>query len=289
VPSLVNPDLGEEGEFLLSDVKRSHFPMPQDRPIVELRVFQVLPKSRTHVANQPRIGYANAESARMLLGTVPVESDGSAYFRAPAGKPLYFQAVDRSGRAVQGMRSVTYLQPGERRGCIGCHEPRTTVPPHRKSQPLAARREPSRIKPGPDGTEPLSFPRLVQPVLNRHCVRCHDGSKGDDKSALVLTGQPAETFSKAYHNLRPYVRWYEWGGNSIEQIVTRPGRMPSHESTLPAILSDTVHKDATKLDEAELRRIYLWLDANAPFYGTYEVAEQLAQRNGQPVDPPRLQ
>jgi hypothetical protein len=197
--------------------------------------------------------------------------------------------VDRSGRAVQGMRSVTYLQPGERRGCIGCHEPRTTVPPQPASQPLAARREPSRIKPGPDGTEPLSFPRLVQPVLNRHCVRCHDGSKGDDKSALVLTGQPAETFSKAYHNLRPYVRWYEWGGNSIEQIVTRPGRMPSHESTLPAILSDTVHKDATKLDEAELRRIYLWLDANAPFYGTYEVAEQLAQRNGQPVDPPRLQ
>ena len=63
----------------------------------------------------------------MLLGTVPVEADGSAYFRAPARKPLYFQAVDAGGRAVQGMRSVVYLQPGERRGCVGCHERPGTV------------------------------------------------------------------------------------------------------------------------------------------------------------------
>ena len=106
-------------------------PARRPGPIRQLRIFQVLPKTSTHVANQPRIGHANAESARMLLGTVPVESDGSAYFRAPARKPLYFQAVDETGHAVQSMRSVTYLQPGERRSCVGCHE----TAGHRISRP----------------------------------------------------------------------------------------------------------------------------------------------------------
>ena len=119
--------------------------MPPRRPYRQLRVFQVLPKETTHIANQPRIGIANAESARMLLGTVPVEPDGSAYFRAPAGKPLYFQAVDAAGRAVQTMRSVTYLQPGERRSCVGCHESPSSVPPNRPL--LALARAPPRSNP----------------------------------------------------------------------------------------------------------------------------------------------
>ena len=86
----------------------------------------------------------------MLLGTVPVEVNGSAYFRVPARRPPYFQAVDAEGRAVQGMRSVTYLQPGERRWCIGCHEPMGSAAPRQAS--LALGREPSVIAPGPDGT-----------------------------------------------------------------------------------------------------------------------------------------
>ncbi|MCR4412612.1 MAG: hypothetical protein NUV77_09335, partial [Thermoguttaceae bacterium] len=139
LPSTLDPALGDEGELLLTDVNQSLLPMRQ--AITSLRVYQVLPKTETHVANRPRLGYANAESARMFLGTVPVEADGSAYFRVPARKPLYFQAVDASGRAVQTMRSVTYLQPGERRGCVGCHERPGTAPPRRRA--LAAGRSPS--------------------------------------------------------------------------------------------------------------------------------------------------
>ena len=98
IASSLDPSLGDEGEYLLANVRQSHFPLPESRPVRELRIYQILPKSETHVANKPRIGYANAESARMLLGTVPVEEDGSAYFRAPAGKPLAFQAVDAGAR-----------------------------------------------------------------------------------------------------------------------------------------------------------------------------------------------
>ena len=289
VPSTLDEELGNEGEFMLTDVRTSHFPMPENRRIVELRVFQVLPKSSTHVANEPRIGHANAESARMLLGTVPVEADGSAYFRAPAKKPLYFQAVDENDRAVQSMRSVTYLQPGERQGCVGCHESHGTTPPINGQGLLALQRPPSTIKPGPDGTHPFNYTRLVQPVLDKHCIQCHDGQAGDSKSQLVLTGEPSETFSTSYESLRKYVRWYEWGGESITPIITRPGRVGADESPLLKVLKDPIHTKHVHFSKEERRRMCIWLDANVPFFGTYEQQQQLAQKNGQAVPPPSLQ
>ncbi len=256
VENAVDKSLGNEGEFMLTDVRQSLMPLPADRPIKALRIFQVLPKT-THMANEPRIGHANAESARMLLGTVPVEADGSAYFRVPAGKPLYFQAVDAKGRAVQSMRSVTYLQPGERRGCVGCHEPSATIAPPRET--LALQRGASVIQPGPDGTRPFSYPRLVQPVLDRHCVRCHDGSSGEGKSKLVLTGEaaPKSTFSRSYENLRPYLRWYEWGGASITQIATPPGRIGADESRLLKVLGDKNHRAAVTLPKEDRLRLVI--------------------------------
>lgn len=288
IASTLNSNLGEEGEFVLTDVQKSLFPLPASRPIRELRIFQVLPKTNTHIANRPRIGFANAESTRMMLGTVPVEADGSAYFRAPARKPLYFQALDEKGRAVQSMRSITYLQPGEKRSCLGCHEPRGTVRTNKQNL-LALKRPPSKIKPGPDGTRPFSYPRLVQPVLDKHCVRCHDGTTGDLKSPLVLTGEPTETFSKSYESLKPYIRWYEWGGSSITQVVTKPGHIGADESPLLKILENTTHSKHVNLDKEERERLYIWLDGNVPFYGTYDEQQQLAQQNGQAIPLPLIQ
>ena len=187
------------------------------------------------------------------------------------------------------MRSVTYLQPGERQGCVGCHEPRRETTAHKSAVPLAMRRGPSTLKPGPDGTRPFSFVRLVQPMLDKHCARCHDGTAGADKSQLVLTGEPAGHFTKSYQNLKPFVKWYEWGGASIEPIVTRPGRIGADVSPLTGVLADPVHAEQVTLSDDESRRLYIWLDGNVPFYGTYEVAEQLAQHDGQDVPPPTLQ
>ena len=288
VASALDADLGQEGEFVLTNVVKSLLPLPLSRPIRQLRLFQVLPKTTTHVANQPRIGHANAESARMMLGTVPVEADGSAYFRAPARKPLYFQAVDEAGHAVQTMRSITYLQPGEKRSCIGCHEPPGTIAPNAQNL-LALRRGPSRIKPGPTGTQPMSFPLLVQPVLERHCVRCHDGGAGPQKGPPILTAEPAGTFSRSYQGLRPYVRWYEWGGESIHEIGTRPGQMGADESRLLSILADETHAECVQMPREDYVRLCIWLDANVPFYGTYDKEAQLAQRDGQAVPPPAVQ
>lgn len=283
IPSSLNPALGNEGEFFLGDVYQSHLPFPAGRTVRALRIFQILPKSETHVANKPRLGYANAESARMLLGTVPVETDGSAYFRAPALKPLAFQAVDGEGRAVQGMRSVVYLQPGERRSCVGCHESTAQAAGAVAAKTLAGQRGPSALTPGPDGSIPWSFTRLVQPILDRKCVSCHD-----TKAQPPLAAKPAELFTESYTKLQPYARWYEWGDKSISVIASRPGEMPSDVSPLTGILRDANHA-SVKLSDDEWRRIYLWLDANGAFYGAYSQPEQAAQLRGEAIAPPALQ
>lgn len=286
IPAVVEPGAGE-GELMVSDVRRSFFPLPEGRAIRELRVFQLLPKGGSHIANEPRIGHANAENARMLLGTVPVEADGSAYFRVPAGKPIYFQAVDGEGRAVQTMRSATYVQPGERRACVGCHEPPGATAESRPA--LAMQRAASTLVPGPEGTRPFSFPQLVQPVLDRHCVACHDGRGGEGKGKLALTGEHTKTFSRSYDNLKSYLRWYEWGDQSIGQIATRPGQAGADASRLTAILDDKNHRSKIGWRDNGKRKLYLWLDANIPFYGTYDGNEQLVQREGKPITPSAFQ
>jgi hypothetical protein len=276
-----DPQLGDDGEFLVSDVRQSLLSFPEGRRIGSLRVFQLLPKTRSDRADDPRIGHPEQSNARMLLGTVPVEEDGSAYFRAPSQKLLYFQAVDQAGRAVQGMRSVVYLQPGERRSCIGCHEPPNVVPPPRRV--LAALRAPSILEPGPEGTQPFGFPRLVQPLLDDHCVRCHDGTAGPGSHAPVLTGELDGPFSASYVNLGPYLRW-----PSYDQ-VTRPGQLGADLSPLAAILTGEEHRRHVEVPDAVLRVLYLWLDAQVPFYGTDEPQHLAAQRRGEAVPPPENQ
>jgi hypothetical protein len=104
-----------------------------------------------------------------------------------------------------------------------------------------------------------------------------------------LTGEPAGTFSKSYESFKPYVRWYEWGGSSITQIITRPGRIGADESPLLKVLEDSTHAKHVNLTEKERDRLYIWLDGNVPFYGTYDETQQLAQRNGEAVPLPLIQ
>ena len=115
-----------EGTFFVQNVYDSwpHLPSGEENRVTHLRIVQVLLKT-TPNANSPRVGFANASPGKQVLGTVPVEPDGSAYFRAPARIPLAFQALDRHGMAVQTMRSLTYLQPGRAHQLCGL--PRASV------------------------------------------------------------------------------------------------------------------------------------------------------------------
>ena len=168
---------------------------------------------------------------RYVLGTVPVEADGSAHFVVPANREIFFQAVDAKGLAMQSMRSATYLHEGERLVCAGCHEPKHRSPQPVGSGPLALRREPSRLKPDVDGSNPFSYPRLVQPVLDRHCVQCHAQNAGKTMSlaSRPLTGR----WYASYANLVQQYGFHDYG----DGYRTTPGRFGARASKLYQVLN----------------------------------------------------
>jgi hypothetical protein len=282
VPTISELAGGQEGTFFLQDVYEAQPPLPKGA-IKRLRIVQVLPKS-TPIESDPPVGIPNAAPGKNVLGTVPVEEDGSAYFRAPAGVPLQFQALDDRGRAVQIMRSIVYLQPGETVSCIGCHEDRMTAPTSRQlSRALA--RPPSTIHPGPDGSNPLCYPILVQPVLDKHCVNCH----GEDRpeGGVALIGESEEHFTVSYNALVPLVSYSAWahGGDDWLRVnsepVTMPGHLGARGSELMRLLEE--HHEV-QLNAEDLERLVTWMDANALFYGTFDHADQARQRRGERIE-----
>ena len=288
IPSTIQKSEDEKtGVFFLSNVYESLFPFPSDRRIKELRIIQLLPKGPDYLSAHPRIGIPWAANARVYLGTVPIEEDGSALFKAPAGVPLYFQAVDESGRAVQSMRSAVYLQPGENRGCVGCHEQtQTTIGQTLPQRTIASLRAPSSIVPGDKALRPISFLRFIQPILDAKCVRCHD--VGEESVAPILTDEIDEPFTKSYKELTQYVKWYEWGAKNYREIVTKPGECGADISPITEIIRTGAHEDIGLTDE-EYRKILLWCDLNAPFYGVYDPKDQTRQLQGEDVPLPKLQ
>lgn len=288
VASGLNEELAAQGlgEFLLTDVYQSQLPFPEGRKIKALRVYQLLPKTETCCGNVPRLGHAYTEPARAWLGDVPVEEDGSAWFRVPARRPLYFQAIDEEGRAVQTMRSNAYLQPGETRACVGCHEP-VGQSPEMRQPPLASLRGPSAPTSGALQNGPMSFPGMVQPILDRHCVSCHDGT---EKSAKPdLRGVEDGDFSRAYEELKPYLRWYEWGRYSISLINSHPGECGADASELSRILKNPTHAKLLEGDNTAYRQLLMWMDGNVPFYGSFQPGERARQKRGEPIAMPDFQ
>ncbi|HOZ49961.1 MAG TPA: discoidin domain-containing protein [Candidatus Hydrogenedentes bacterium] len=279
----VNP-ADSTGVVAVMNIYDGDFEWPADTRIAALRVIQVLPKT-TPPPNEPRIGVAEQTNARAVLGTVPVESDGSALFEVPAGRQIYFQALDDRGMAIQSMRSGTYVHPGERLTCLGCHEPkRLAVETTEARVPLALRRSPSPLEPGPEGSSPFSYVRLVQPVLDRHCVACHV-----EKQAVDLRGNIEGDYgwSRSYTNLaEDYGFYYHVRNGSMNTgihggVRSVAGQFGARVAPLLEYL-DRRHYDVN-LDDADFRRVALWLDCNSEFFGSYENTE--AQSRGEEVMP----
>jgi len=280
----------------LMDVYDGDFQWPEETRITHLRVLQLLPKS-TASRNTPRIGIAEQTNARAVLGTVPVQSDGSAYFEAPPGKLIYFQALDERGMAVQSMRSGTYVHPGEHLTCLGCHEPKHRSPSTHAGLPLALRRPPSKLEPDVEGSNPFSYVRLVQPVLDRHCVACHR-----EKRALDLSGEiqyrpcPRDThkqccYTRSYNNLAADYGFcfHAHSDTTIANVDvpqraasrTIPGKFGARAAKLLEYLDERHY--AVKLRDEDYHRVVLWLDCNSEFLGAYEQPE--AQAHGEVVRP----
>ena len=254
-------------------------------------MWQLFPKVKP-LQQKPWLGAEIHQTGRQCLGTVPVETDGSAYFTAPVGVPIFFQALRADGCAVQSMRSDTYLHPGERLLCSGCHEPKENVRrTARANLPLAMRRAPSAIKPGPDGSAPFNYARLVQPVLDAKCVSCH-GEKRKPKAPDLRAGDWRKDkwgFSTSWSNLVHRTNYFAW--EMVERkrtdwafftpAYTEPGRYLAMNAPLRKMLDAGHH--GVKLTPEERERLILWMDSNGQYIAHDHDPE--AQRDGKIVPP----
>ncbi len=247
----------QEGCMLLLDVYEGLPTIPRGS-IERLRLVGVPVKTHPTM-NFPALGLTHDDPGKFVLGTVPVEADGSAYFRVPSGVTLFLQALDREGNAVQTMRSATYVQPGQTYTCVGCHEPRSQSPPNRYAQ--AMRREPSRIVPGPQGSWPFSFASLVQPVLDQHCASCH--KPAGTAAKFDLTPARAYTSLVAYGkpSLQEHVMARYQEGRSI------PGAGAAQTSVLLKYLKQG-HYDV-RLDADGWQRFIVWMDTYGQREGSF--------------------
>ena len=262
IASQLPADAAPEGCFFVSDVYRG-LPDAARGTIKSLRVVAV--PAKTHpTMNFPSIGVTRDDPGKCVLGTAPVEADGSAYFRVPSGVIVFFQALDESGVVVQTMRGATHVQAGQTLSCIGCHERREETPPARMA--LASRRKPSRLTAGPEGSWPLRFDRLVQPVLDRQCVRCHD-PKADDALAAKFDLTPAKAYATLVGFGRPSVQDQVMAG--YRRGYSIPGDGIAQRSALLALLDAPQRHHGVDLDADARERLLTWLDTYAQRMGHF--------------------
>ena len=273
----------------LQDVYDGLEPQVKRGEIVMLRVVRDIQKSvridpslRAFGFQFPVISCGATYAAKDVIGEVPVEPDGSAYFRVPSGKNVSFMAIDSQGRAVQRMRSFTHLMDGEVQGCIGCHEHRGKTPDRR--QTMALRQPPRDVQPPEWGAGGFDYSRVVQPVLDRYCVECHNSI--DAPKGLDLTGGKTDFFNVSYDTLArenqgqrgsPYVNWIPtYNGQEWNILEITPKAWGSSQSRLAEVLfsghPDQDGKRRLNMDPASIRRVIAWIDLNVPYYGTSETA-----------------
>ena len=219
------------------------------------------------------ISINGAWDVKRVLGTAPVYEDGSASFTVPARTPVYFQALDANGHAVQSMRSWSTLQPGETFSCIGCHEDKNSSPPSSAPVTLAMRAGPQPLEPSHGSPNGFSFPKLVQPILDKHCVECHDRKAVVAKtSTLSLEGRgqldkrAEKTWSDAYKALATR-KFANWISPQSAPPMLAPYEAGAVKSTLITLL--TQGHEGVDLTPEELNVFACWIDLGVPFSGDY--------------------
>ena len=216
---------------------------------------------------------------KRVLGTVPVNADGSSVFHVPANTPISVQPLDAEGKAVQLMRSWMTAMPGEVVQCTGCHERQNTAPAPRAS--VALGQKPADIKPWYGPVRGFSYAREVQPVIDRHCVRCHDGQpQADGRRLCDLRGTEKikDWSSVTPGNGGEHAGKFSVGYAELHRYVRRPGiESDFHVLTPMEFHADTTHlvqllkKDhyGVRLDAESWDRLITWIDLNCPYHGTW--------------------
>jgi hypothetical protein len=278
--------LNREGTFYVANVyEGTHMKGVHAGSVKSLRVVEAPPKlfwTRGAWGGQgqeaPAMNWHNFDNKR-VLGTVPVEADGSAFFDVPSDRFVYFQLLDRQGKMVQSMRSGVVVQSGEVASCTGCHADRRKAPSSAYHRGLALRRPPSRLDGWYGKPRDFNFMTEVQPVFNRNCVSCHDyGAAGED--AVNLAPDRTIVFNTAYMELhrRGLIQPAGAGPNRILEALT----WGAHASKLIETIDEGHH--GVTLSAEDYARIVTWIDLNAPYYPTYASAYERNPAGRSPID-----
>jgi len=214
------------------------------------------------------VGIDGPWDVHRILGTVPVNPDGSALFRVPAKTPIAVQPLDAEGKAMQVMRSWMTAMPGETLSCVGCHESQNSVPHVRKAS--AALGDAVDIPPWYGPPHGFSFEREVQPVLDAYCVDCHvDAAKAASNTAPDLRGKADRpeykgAFTPSYEVLHRYVRR---PGPESDYHLLPPMEYHADTSELVQMLQKGHH--GVILNHEAWDRLITWIDLNVPCLGTW--------------------
>ncbi len=226
----------------------------------------------TRTAHTALISRGSALAAKAMYGVVPVYEDGSAHFTVPADRNIYFQALDENFMELQRERTYVNYRPGEKRSCVGCHETPNDTPPNLPQTPLALTHPPSEPQAQPGdraAARAIHYPTDVQPVLDRHCVRCH-GEK-DPAGSLELTGTLTERFTRSYDNIlaRRLVKTFDEGSDWGGTAYAPPRSVGSYASRFILKVREGCTGNDRELPLEDFVKLATWVDANAVYYGSY--------------------
>jgi hypothetical protein len=268
IPPRCQPE-EDSGYVVLADVYEGRSMEGVQRgDIKRLLVLETLPKPINFTGGMDPLTYGGSFTLERILGTVPVEEDGSAFIELPALRGLFFVALDENDLAVKRMQSFLTVQPGEVTGCVGCHEQRSQsfLP---SGNLMALKRRPRRIEPIADCPEVFDFPRDIQPILDTLCVDCHGYDRtprgGPYAGGLILTGDRGPMFSHAYFTMTVHQLFSD--GRNRPTSNQRPRSLGSSASRILTML-DGSHHDV-RATEHQAKMLRLWIEAGAPYPGTY--------------------
>jgi hypothetical protein len=288
LPSTPDPDLAERNLAVcfVQDIYRGMEGIARGE-VRYIRVMEQIPRPWDCRQFWDGVGHTDlisrdmALAAKAMHGVVPVYEDGSAHFYVPADRNVYFQALDANYMELQRERTYINYRPGERRSCVGCHEKPSHLMPAGETA-LAMRRPP--VMPGPQpgdrsGQQVIHFPSYVQPVLDRHCVRCH--GREHPEADLDLSGTLTDLFSVSYESIldRDLITTYREASDWEGTPYAPPKTIGSHASRLIRALREGEQHRDLDLPQTDFVRLATWVDASGVYYGSYWGRRRLVYRD----------
>ncbi len=262
IPSRVNL-ADENGQLVLADIYNGRAMDGVRRgEVKKLLVLEQLAKPVNFSGGQDPLSIGGTFTMARILGTVPVEADGSAHMELPALRSLFLVALDKDDLSIKRMQSFVTLQPGERTSCVGCHEQRSRTPRYQPGL-MALGRAPSKVEPINDVPDVIDYPRDIQPILDQHCVGCHNPDRWEGQ--VDLTGDHTPVYSVSYWTM--VKRGLFADGRNKPYSQQAPRSIGSSASRLMKLIDGT-HYDA-KLSQRQRKTIRLWIETSTTYPGTY--------------------